>query len=76
MHDVLIRFKLIKNDYVFEAVLDSRLSFKDNFKLLQNIIDKNLKNIRVFDPNKRVFLDENTPLVNFNINNFILLYLF
>lgn len=76
MYDKLIRFKLVKNNDVFEMILDSRLSFKDNFKLLQNLVKVNLKNIKVFDPNKRIFLDVNVPIDSFNINGFCLFYLF
>lgn len=76
MYDVLIRFKFIKNDYIFEAVLDSRLSFKDNFKLLQNIIDINIKNVKVYDPKNGVFLNRDIPIKQFDINYFVYFYLY
>lgn len=76
MHDLLVRFKLIKNNYVFEVILDCRLSFIDNFKLLQNIIKLDLKDAKVYDPNKRLFLDRNIPICEFNIQYFIYLYIF
>lgn len=76
MYDVLIRFKLIKNDYIFEAILDSRLSFKDNFKLLENIVDIDIKNVWVFDPKNEVFLNRNIPIAQYNINYFMILYLY
>ena len=76
MYDVLIRFKFIKNDYIFEAVLDSRLSFKDNFKLLQNIIDIDIKNVKVYDPKNRVFLNRDIPIKQFDINYFVYFYLY
>lgn len=76
MYDVLIRFKFIKNDYIFEAVLDSRLSFKDNFKLLQNIIDIDIKNVKVYDPKNGVFLNRDIPIKQFDINYFVYFYLY
>lgn len=76
MHQKLMRFKIIKDDRVFEAELDERLSFIDNFKMLVNITDFDLDGFRVYDPSKKIFLNNETPIELFNINSFKLMYLF
>ena len=76
MHEKIIRFKIVKRNYIFEAILDDRLSFSENFKLLENIMDIDIKNSRVYDPYKKVFLDNNAPLSAYNISNIMLFYLF
>lgn len=76
MYEKIIRFKIVKNNYVFEAVLDDRLSFSENFKMLENIMDIDIKNSRVYDPNKNVFLDSNVAINAYNISNIMLFYLF
>ena len=47
MHDKYIRFKLIKNNDTFEAIIDERLSFIENFKLLKNIYNLCIEDINV-----------------------------
>lgn len=76
MYDVLIRFRLVKNNGVFEVIFDSRMSFRENFKMLENIIGINLSDYKVYDPNKKIFLKRNISLNEFNIDRFIQLYLF
>lgn len=71
-----MRFKIIKDDRVFEALLDERLSFVDNFNMLVNIADFDLDGFLVYDPYKKVFLNNETPIELFNINSFRLMYLF
>ena len=76
MHEKLIRFKIIKDDRVVETYLDERLSFDENIKLLANITDFDTDGFKVYDPDKKVFLDNKIPIEVFNINSFILMYLF
>lgn len=76
MYHKLMRFKIIKDDRVFDAYLDERLSFSDNFKLLVNISDFDLDGFKVFDPIRKVFLNENIPIEEFNINSYMMCYLF
>ena len=76
MHKLLIRFKLVKNNKVIEAYLDNRLSFKENIEMLNSALDESIGDFYVYDPNKKVFLDRNIPLCNFNITSFMILYLF
>lgn len=76
MYDVLIRFKVIKNNKIFEVIFDRRLSFIDNFIILNKIVNINLKDYKVYDPNKKIFLKRNIKLSEFNIDRFIQLHLF
>lgn len=71
-----MRFKVIKDDRVFEAMLDERLSFTENFKQIVKLADFDLDGFRVYDPNKKIFLDIEIPIYFFNINSFKLMYLF
>ena len=71
-----MRFKLIRDDRVFEAALDQRLSFIDNFKYIVQISDFDVKGLKVYDPIKKVFLNNEVPIEVFNINSYMLMYLF
>ena len=71
MKQIMIRFKIIKNDECIEVKFDDRLSFKDNLKLLENIYKRNLTDLNVYDQNKGIFLDMNIPINNFEINSFM-----
>lgn len=75
MNKKLIRFKVIKDNTIVDAYIDERLSFKDNFKYLSKIIDLD-EYYEVYDPNKKVFLDCDVPVEVFNINCYMLMYLF
>lgn len=76
MYELLIRFRLIKNNDIYEVVFDSRLSFEENFVLLKKIIGIDLSKYKVYDFNKRIFLKRNTSLNEFNFDRFVQLYLF
>lgn len=76
MHEIYLRFKVAGSDETFEAVLDDRLSFSENFKLLENIKEINIDEICVYDPNKAIFLNSTEPIKKFNIKGFKIYYLF
>lgn len=76
MNEKLIRFKVIKDDRVFDAFLDDRLSFLDNFKMLVHISDYDLDGLMVYDPIKKLFLNNQVPIEEFNINDYKMMYLF
>lgn len=76
MNEILIRFKVVKNNRIIEAYLDRRLSFNSNFKYLSKISNYSLINYKVYDPNKKIFLDCDVPIETFSINSFMLFYLF
>ena len=76
MYEVLIRFKIVKDDRYIEVSFDSRLSFKDNLKILSEMLNDDLNNMKVYDPIKKLFLDIDIPIGEFNISYFISLQLF
>lgn len=76
MHQKLMRFKVIKDNRIFEALLDERLTFNENFKCIVKLTDFDLDGFKVYDPSKKVFLDTQIPIIWFNINSFKLMYLF
>ena len=76
MYEVLIRFKIVKDNRYIEVSFDSRLSFKDNLNILSELLNEDLNNTKVYDPIKKLFLDMNTAIGEFNINYFISLQLF
>lgn len=76
MHEKLMRFKVIKDDRVFDAFLDERLSFLDNFKMLVHISDYDIDGCMVYDPYKKIFLNNEIPIEEFNINEYKMMFLF
>ena len=76
MHEVTIRFRLVKEDRIVEARLDTRLSFAHNLKLLGELIGFDLEHALVYDAEKKIFLDRNIILAKFNIGYIITLHLF
>lgn len=76
MYEILIRFHIVIDNSVLETKLDSRLSFLENFKLLENIYDKDLSKCKVYDNYRKKFLNMNVKLSEFNFNSFIELILF
>jgi len=76
MYQIVLRFKIIRNNHILEVTFDERLSFKENFKLLETIANEDLKKIIVYDPNKKLFLNTDIPLKEFNFSYFMSFYLF
>lgn len=76
MHEILIRFRFIATDENIECAFDERLSFRENFDLLKEISNVDCDDILIYDPVKKIFLNEDLPLKEFNICSFILLYVF
>ncbi len=52
MHKVLFRLVDVSNKKTAEVSLDERLSFKENFKILETILNMRLKEAMVYDPYK------------------------
>ena len=75
-NELLVRLVIMKNKRVIEAYLDQRLSFQENFVYLEQLIQEDLSKAIVYDPNKKLFLDEKVPLKEFKISYFMLLDLF
>lgn len=66
MNKILIRLYIVKDEKVIETYFDDRLSFKDNFKMI-NYLDEP----KIYDPNKRMFLNNSVPISCFRINRFV-----
>lgn len=75
-HEIKIRFRIVKNRHVIEVLFDERLSFHENFRILNEICNENLADVRVYDPMKRIFLDRDVPLSTFSFQYFVSFYLF
>lgn len=76
MYKIMIRLRMIKDNTVIETIFDSRLSFLDNMKLLNRISDYQIDDFAIYDPNKKLFLDRNSPVALFNINSFMMFDVF
>ena len=46
MHQKLMRFKVIKDNRIFEALLDERLSFNENFECIVKLADFDLDGLQ------------------------------
>ena len=76
MHRVSVRLKDVKDSWIVEAYFDERLSLLENLAILEELCGKKVKDRKVYDPNKRIFLDRNIPLKEFVLNGMVLLELF
>lgn len=76
MYEILMRLKIMRNDKIYEVYLDERLSFSENFVLLNELINEHLIDVKVYDPIKKLFLNTEIALKEFNIESFRLFYLF
>ena len=75
-NEILLRLMIVRNKKIIEACLDDRLSFKENFRYLQQLTGEDLSEAIVYDPIKKLFLDENIPIRDYRIGYFMLLELF
>ena len=75
-NEILLRLMLVRNKKIIEACLDDRLSFQENFRYLQQLTGEDLANAIIYDPIKKLFLDETIPIKEYRIGYFMLLELF
>ena len=76
MAEVFLRLTDVISQETVEVSFDSRLSFRDNFLLLKQMIGKDYSSAEVYDPDKKIFLDRNIPLSEFEFAGFVRLHLF
>lgn len=77
MNSIILRFKLIRNNEVFEVIFDKRLSFIANFKLLKDIYDVgDIEDKFIYDESKNMALRKDVSLSNYNFYNFITLSIY
>ena len=75
MHKNTVRLKDIRSSTIIEADLDRRLSFYENFILLEELTDIGLKNAQVYDPYKKIFLDRNIAGSEFDFKGLVFRHL-
>ena len=63
----------MKDNSVIETYFDSRLSFKENFQMLEIEDSSNLK---IYDETKGLFLNTDIPISQFNISYFMCFQVF
>lgn len=77
MNNVILRLQFMFNKDVIEVIFDTRLSFLDNFKLLNDIYKLNkTADLYIFDPFRLIALRKDVPLKEFNFKNFMTLYIY
>ena len=76
MHKVLLCFKVIRTGKILEVCFDDRLSFEENFRMLEKISETGFRKLIIYDPIKKIFLDRTIPLSEFNLKTLALFYLF
>lgn len=76
MNKIIFRFYLIKTNTYFEVSFDSRLSFSDNFKLLNDIYPISINDIHIYDKEAKSFLDLDIPLDKFGFSYYNRLFIF
>ena len=77
MYELLIRLFVIRENKVVEAIFDKRLSFNENFILLNKMVDNiSFDTFHVYDPIRRIFLDKNRILKDMGTYSFMTFYLY
>lgn len=76
MNKVILRFYIFAQKDVFEAVLDNRLSFAENFKMLSEILDRKFTVNKVVDEERKIALKMDVPIKEFNFPNFMRLNIY
>lgn len=76
MNKIVFRFYEIKNNDFFEVSFDSRLSFIDNFRLLNDIYFIPINTIHIYDETSKSFLDMDIPIEKFGFYHYNKLFLF
>lgn len=76
MNKIVFRFYEIKNNDFFEVSFDSRLSFIDNFRLLNEIYSIPINTIHIYDETSKTFLDMDIPIEKFGFSHYNKLFLF
>ena len=76
MHRVLVRIKDVRRRKILEAYFDERLSLMENLKILDTLCGSKIGDARIYDPNKKIFLDRNIPLEEFGFCGFVFFHAF
>lgn len=65
MNKLILNFRCVANDKQYDLLLDKRLSFKDNFKLLGELTDIDIDNVYILYFN--IPLRKDVPLEYFDL---------
>lgn len=76
MFTIPVRLMFVKNNKIVEVKMDKRLSFEDNFKMLNKLWKYKDEKFYVFDPIRKIFLRRDIPLLQFEIETFRMFHLF
>lgn len=77
MNKVILRFYIVSIKKTIEVIFDTRLSFLDNIRLLNNIYSLNRnEDIYIVDPFRMMALKKDVPINEFNFKNFMTLYIY
>ncbi len=76
MNEVYLRLTDVVRQETIEVRFDRRLSFRENFSLLKQMIKRDYEEAEVYDPDKKIFLDRNIPLAEYELTGFVRLHLF
>jgi hypothetical protein len=61
-----MRFRVVRSGRILECLLDRRWSFRENLAVIAELEGRDdLKDCRVYDPRKHLFLDTSCPLRDF-----------
>ncbi len=76
MNEVYLNLVDVIGQETVEVRFDSRLSFRENFALLKQMLGRDYENADVYDPDKKIFLDRNISLAEYGFSGFVCLHLF
>ncbi len=76
MNECRIRLFLVMEGESVEVLLDRRLSWKENLKILGELLDQELEEMEGMDPLRKIFLDKEIPLDRFHLPSFPTFFLF
>lgn len=76
MNKIIFRFYIVKDFDYFEVCFDSRLSFIENFKLLNDLKAIDTSNLKIYDLESNSFLCLDKPISSMNFTYYNKLYLY
>lgn len=76
MNSVVIRFYIIEKREYIDVKFDKRLSFKENFCMLEELYPINIDKYRIYDENNKGFYPLDKPIKCFDLAYYTSLLLF
>ncbi|MDO4500450.1 MAG: hypothetical protein Q4B60_04170 [Erysipelotrichaceae bacterium] len=70
MNKIILRLHILSLNKVYEVIFDTRLSFRENLKILNELVDLKNRDYYIFDPEKKIALKRDIPLKDFNFRAF------